>query len=155
MNNTDPAGRNNSEKTFLDNSFEYRVANYIKRFTRFLHVFFGLALVITVLMTLVIFFSEILKIFTAETDLSSGMIHAVGTLLILWTLSELLQSEIRNLRGEEIRVTIFIEVAIAALVRKLLILSTEGVNITQSTVYLGSLLVLGVVYFLLTARRSK
>lgn len=155
MSNADPERRSNSERAFFDNSFEYKVANYIKRFTRFLHVFFGLALVITVLMTLVIFFTEILKIFTQEIDLATGMIHAVGTLLILWTLSELLQSEIRNLRGEEIRVTIFIEVAIAALVRKILILSTEGINITQSTVYLASLLVLGVVYFLLTARKPN
>lgn len=143
-----------TEKAFFDNSFEYRVAYYIKRFTRFLHVFFGLALIITVLITLAIFFSEIISVFTTGTNLANSMVHALGTLLILWTLSELLQSEIRHLRGEKIQVTIFIEVAIAALVRKLLILTTEGINVTQGGLYLASLLILGIVHYLLTVRRS-
>lgn len=138
-----------------DTAFERKVAGYMRRFTRFLHVFFSLALVITVLMTLGIFFSEIYHVVITDSNLANGMIHALGTLLILWTLSELLNSEIRHLQGEKIRVTIFIEVAIAALVRKLLILTTEGVNITQGGLYLASLLVLGIVYFLLTARRIK
>ena len=70
----------------------------------------------------------------------------------MWTLSELIQSEIRHLQGERIKVTIFIEVAIAAMVRKLLINATEGITLEAGSIYLASLLVLGVVYWFLTPR---
>lgn len=137
-----------------NNAFECMVANQMKRFTRFLHLFFCLALAITVIMTLVIFFSDIYSIFTTG-NIVTGTIHALGALLILWTLSELLNSEIRHLQGEPIKVTLFIEVAIAAMVRKLLIHSSEGLSLESGGIYLASLLVLGLVYWLLSHRSSK
>ncbi len=141
----------NHEGANCDNSFECLVAGYMKRFTRFLHVFFCIALAITVIATLFIFFSDIYRIF-ATGNIATGTIHALGALLILWTLSELIQSEIRHLQGERIKVTIFIEVAIAAMVRKLLINATEGITLEAGSIYLASLLVLGIVYWLLTPR---
>lgn len=135
-----------------DNRFECIIANYMKKFLRLLHVVFGFALVITVVMTLVIFATDIYHIFT-KNNLANGTIHALGTLLILWTLAELLSSEIRHLRGEKIKVTIFIEVAIAAFVRKLLITSTEGISLQDASVYIISLLILGIVYWLLQSRQ--
>jgi uncharacterized membrane protein (DUF373 family) len=135
-------------------SFECKVANQMKRFTRFLHVFFCLALMITVLLTMGIFFSDIVKM-VKTGDIADGTIHALGALLVLWTLAELLGAEIRHLRGESIKVTIFIEVAIAAMVRKLLILSTEGISLQEGSLYLASLLVLGIVYWFLQPRVMK
>lgn len=132
-------------------NFERKIAYQMKRFTNFLHLFFCLALIITVLMTLVICFTDFYSIFTTG-NVSTGTIHALGALLILWTLSELLNSEIRHLKGEPIRVTLFIEVAIAAMVRKLLILSSEGISLQDGSMYLASLLVLGLVYWLLQPR---
>lgn len=137
-----------------NSSFECKIADQMKRFTRFLHLFFCLALIITVLMTLVIFFTDFYSIFTTG-NVSTGTIHALGALLILWTLSELLNSEIRHLRGEPIRVTLFIEVAIAAMVRKLLIHSSEGISLQDGSMYLASLLVLGLVYWLLQPRMQQ
>lgn len=137
-----------------NNSFEYKIANQMKRFTRILHLFFCSALIITVLMTLVIFFTDFYSIFTTG-DVSSGTIHALGALLILWTLSELLNSEIRHLQGERIKVALFVEVAIAAMVRKLLIHSTEGISLQDGSMYLASLLVLGLVYWLLQPRTQQ
>lgn len=135
-------------------TFECKVAKQMKTVTRLLHVFFCLALVITVVLTLVIFFGDIYYIFNTG-DIAKGTIHALGALLILWTLSELLNSEIRHLHGEQIKVTIFIEVAIAAMVRKLLILSSEGISLQEGSMYLASLLVLGIVYWFLQPRLHK
>ena len=134
-----------------DTNFECRVAEYMKRFTRFLHIFFCIALAMTVIATLVIFFSDIYTIFTPG-KIASGTIHALGALLILWTLSELIHSEIRHLQGERIKVTVFVEVAIAAMIRKLLINASEGMSLESGSIYLASLLVLGVVYWFLTPR---
>ncbi|MDU2065182.1 MAG: phosphate-starvation-inducible PsiE family protein [Sporomusaceae bacterium] len=136
------------------NHFECLVANYMKRFTLLLHMFFCLALVITVIIALYMFFSEISNIFGGG-DLSTAAIHSLGSLLILWTLSELLNSEIRHLRGEKIKTTIFIEVAIAAIVRKLLILSSEGLTLQDGSIFLATLLVLGIVHWCLQSRSNR
>lgn len=139
------------EDPLNDNRFECLIAEYMKRFTRLLHIFFCIALAMTVIATLAIFFSDMLHIFTTG-NISTGTIHALGSLLILWTLSELIQQEIRNLQGERIKVTIFVEVAIAAMIRKLLINATEGMPLEDISVYLASLLVLGLVYWFLTPK---
>ncbi|MDR3589451.1 MAG: hypothetical protein P4N41_07285, partial [Negativicutes bacterium] len=82
------------EKYVCDNQFECRVADYLRRFTRILHIFFSLALATTVVMSLGVFFSDVANAYGAG-NLSSATVHALGSLLILWTLSELLHSEIR------------------------------------------------------------
>ncbi len=132
--------------------FEYIVAKSLKRFTRLLHLFFSIALVITVVMTLFIFFNDVLSIIITG-NLAVATIHALGSLLILWTLSELLNAEIKHLQGDNIKVNIMIEVAIAAFVRKLLITSTEGLSVTESSILLAALLVLAIVYWFLKPRK--
>ena len=133
--------------------FEMIIAKYINHFIRALHVLFSIALMITVILTLVIFATDIYQIFF-HGNLATGTIQALGSLLVLWTLSELLHSEVRSLMGERIQVSIFIEVAIAAFVRKLLVISTEGVPLVDASVYLVSLLVLGIVYWILHTPNS-
>ncbi len=130
------------------------VAHYMKRFTILLHLFFCIALVITVIMSLYIFFSEVFHVFTSGY-IARGTIQSLGSLLILWTLSELLNSEIRHLQGEKVKATIFIEVAIAAIVRKLLILSSEGLTLQDGSIFLASLLVLGAVHWFLQTRPNE
>lgn len=138
----------NNSQLEQNNTFETTIANYINHFIRALHVLFSIALMITVVLTLVIFSADIYQIFLSG-NISTGTIQALGSLLVLWTLSELLHSEVRSLMGERIQVSIFIEVAIAAFVRKLLVISTEGVPLMDASIYLVSLLVLGIVYWIL------
>lgn len=136
------------------NHIEYIVAKFMKRFTTLLHLFFCTALIITVIMTLYIFFSEVFNVFI-NGDIAHGTIQSLGSLLILWTLSELLNSEVRHLQGEKIKAAIFIEVAIAAMVRKLLILSSEGLSLQDGSIFLASLLVLGIVHWCLQPRTNR
>lgn len=131
-----------------NHQFENTIAHYVTYFIRVLHILFSLALMITVILSLIVFFVDIYHIFL-NGNLTEGTIHALGSLLLLWTLSELLHSEVRSLKGERIQVSIFIEVAIAAFVRKLLVISTEGATLATAASYLASLLVLGAVYWIL------
>jgi len=144
---------NNVENLSCDNQVECSIAAFLKRFNRLLDVFFSIALVITVIMSLIVFFTDVAGSLTAGY-FATATIHAMGSMLILWTLAELLHAEVRNLHGEKVKVTIFIEVAVAALVRKLLVISTEGATLIDSSVYLCSLLVLGIVYWLLQSKQG-
>lgn len=140
-----------TEKGPLSKRLACVILEYMQNFTVLLHLFFCIALISTVLATLTVFFSEIYQIFS-NAQVANSIMHALGTLLILWTLSELLNSEMKHLQGEHIQVTIFIEVAIAAMVRKLLILSSEGITLTEGSIYLASLLVLGLVHWFMQTR---
>lgn len=119
----------------------------MKRFSRALHLILGAALVIGSLMVLSLFISDVYSAFTHRT-LVEGLLHALGSLLILWTFSELLNAEIRYLNGGPVEVAVFIEVAIAATIRHVLISTTEPLDLQANLLTLGRLLILGAVYWL-------
>lgn len=50
-----------------------------------------------------------------------GLLHAFGTLLILWTVTELIHAEIGVLKGHKFGVEVLVDVAMAAAVRKILL----------------------------------
>lgn len=77
------------------------------------------------------------------------IIYALGSLLVLWVLTELLHTEIQSIRGGKFKISIFIGVALIAFVRELLILKLQHKE-TSTDVYvaIGAILALGVVYFI-------
>jgi uncharacterized membrane protein (DUF373 family) len=137
----------------MERKKEEVILRNMMRFNRGLHLLMGIALIITSIMVVGLFFHDVYSAFTSRT-FGSGMVHALGSLLILWTLSELLDAEITYLKGGFFKVGIFIEVSIAAVIRKILILSTEGLAINEGALYLVALLILGIVHWLL-ARCSR
>lgn len=128
---------------------------FMRRFNRGVHFALSVSLVIASLMVVILFVADVIAAFTNKT-LISGFLHALGSLLILWTFSELLNSEVRYLRGGKIEVAVFIEVAIAATIRHALISTAEPVDVPSSLMTLGRLLTLGAVYWLMStgARRG-
>ena len=76
---------------------------------------------------------------------------ALGSLLIIWMMVELLDTEIEHLKGKKIPIKIFIGVVIVAFIRKVLIGALkEGGNIIQYASVVMTLLVLGILYWLVT-----
>lgn len=126
---------------------EVFVLHVMQRLNRFLHIIVGLALLVSAIIVIGLFVHDVWAIITGTV--AGGFLNALGTLLILWTLSELINAEVRYLQGEHIRVAVFIEVAIAATIRKLLVVSAEGVDVAHSATYILTLLALGIVYWLL------
>lgn len=132
---------------------EMSILSLMKRFSRGLHMMLGTALVIGSLMILALFISDVYSAFTHRT-LVEGFLNALGSLLILWTFSELLNSEIRYLKGGRLEVAVFIEVAIAATIRHALISGTEAPDLQTNLLTLGRLLILGAVYWLVAVSRA-
>lgn len=133
---------------------EMPILSLMKRFSRGLHLMLGVALVIGSLMVLVLFLSDVYSAFAQKT-LAEGFLHALGSLLILWTFSELLNSEIRYLKGGRLEVAVFIEVAIAATIRHVLISTAEISDFQTNLLILGRLLILGVVYWLVAVSQDR
>ncbi|MGQ9755640.1 MAG: phosphate-starvation-inducible PsiE family protein [Desulfotomaculales bacterium] len=114
-------------------------------YNRLLHVFLGFSLIVASLLALWMFFYDVYGILFLGRGLLEGFLHALGTLLILWTISELISTEVRYLGGQRVQVAVFVDVAIAATLRKLLIGDIEGDGIEVKLVHLAALVALGLL----------
>lgn len=78
-------------------------------------------------------------------------VTALGSLLVLWVLIELINSEIQMLRGDKFRISIFVGIVLIAFIREVLILTLkqDGGEREFMMIMLGGILVLGITYFIL------
>jgi uncharacterized membrane protein (DUF373 family) len=114
---------------------------------------FGLALDSSILAGLILlaffiiylFVNDILHIFGG--DMAHGVIAALGDLLILWTILELLNSQIKFMLGGEFAISSFVSVALAATIREALIASLQHGKPVEFKISLALIiLVLGAVF---------
>lgn len=134
------------EKTASSKEPEFFILLILRKFNRLLHLILGLALLVSAIIVILLFGHDVIDTFAVS--LAGGFANALGSLLILWTISELLDAEISYLHGGRFRVAVFIEVAIAATIRKILILEAEAGDVTHLGMYVLTLIALGLVYWL-------
>ncbi|HEY0268742.1 MAG TPA: phosphate-starvation-inducible PsiE family protein [Methyloradius sp.] len=115
----------------------------------FAHILIGLALAIAVLMFTWLFFVDVREAASAH-NLVHGFLNALGTLMLLWSISALITAEIRYLRGSNLEVEAFIEVAMIVVLRKLIVMPVEDGVLIPSDVamWVGAGLMLGIMYFI-------
>lgn len=111
-----------------------REFNVINRYTiramlwlnGFAHITIGLALAVSVMMFTWLFFIDV-KVAVYSNNLVHGFLNALGTLMLLWSISALISAEIRYLMGAKLEVETFIEVAMVLVLRKLIIMPVQEV----------------------------
>jgi uncharacterized membrane protein (DUF373 family) len=134
------------KKVFISYTLESKLIKATERFTYGLNLILVLALVGVSLSVVGLFFWEIAHIFTS--DVEKGILSALGTLLILWMMIELMDSEIKTLKGGRFNILVFIGVVIVAIIREILISTMRHDLLTTQIFLAGTLLILGIVYFL-------
>lgn len=128
----------------------YRVKNLLinfsERFSQTMNLILVLALIGLTLGVIGLFISDVQKLLTG--DLESGIITALGSLLILWVVIELMDTEIAHLRGGKFQISVFIGVALVTTIRETMIATLKHEK--PETVYylVAAVLVIGVVYWL-------
>jgi uncharacterized membrane protein (DUF373 family) len=134
------------KKVFISHRLESKLIGATERFVYGLNLILVLALVGVSLSVVGLFFWEIMHVFGGNIE--KGILSALGTLLILWMMIELLDSEIKTLKGGRFNILVFVGVVIVAIIREILI-STLRRDPLETQVFLaGTLLILGVVYYL-------
>ncbi len=115
----------------------------------FAHIIIGLALAISVLMFTWLFYEDVRQAASAH-NLVHGFLHALGTLMLLWSISALITAEIRYLLGSNLEVETFIEVAMVVVLRKLIVLPVQDATPTLEdlAMWVGAALLLGIMYVL-------
>lgn len=113
----------------------------------------GLALDISILTGLTLLGFFIVYLFVRDLthifggDIAHGIIAALGDLLILWTIWELLNSQLKFMLGGEFAISSFVSVALAATIREALIASLEHGKPIEFKIALALIiLVLGIVF---------
>ncbi|WP_137718670.1 phosphate-starvation-inducible PsiE family protein [Methylobacillus flagellatus] len=115
----------------------------------FAHIVIGLALAVSVIMFTWLFFVDV-KEAAYSHNLVHGFLHALGTLMLLWSVSALISAEISYLMGSKLRVETFIEVAMVLVLRKLIVLPVQEITPTAEELFLwvGSGLGLAITFVL-------
>ena len=127
--------------------------NLSERLLHGLNLFLTIGLLVLALGVVALLGQDIYKAITG--NLEYGLIRALGSLLVLWMMIELLHTEIEHLQGGNFHVRIFVELALVAFIRKIFVASFEHKEPTSFMLLLGALLVLGIVYFIVARVESQ
>ncbi len=133
----------------LPRKLEYNVIEFARRFAFTLDLFLLVVLILTSVFVLGFVGYEIYSIATGVISIETGILKILGTLLIIWAIGELLNAEIHHLKGGRFAVTAFLTLAIAAVIRKILIATLSTEKVADILALGGIVLTLGIVYWLI------
>jgi uncharacterized membrane protein (DUF373 family) len=92
---------------------------------------------------------EFYTVLTGNLPLERGGLSILGSVLILYAISELLAEEIKHIRGGAVSIKAFVGVALAAVIRKVLIISLSPEKFQELITLALVLFALGLVYWLI------
>lgn len=138
-------------------SAAYRVKSYLitfaERFSGAMNMILVILLIFLTLGVVGLFFYDFAKILSE--GISHSFISALGSLLILWVMIELMETEIGHLKGGKFKISVFIGVALVSFIRDLMVANLEHKAIEKSYYLAGVTLVLGFVYWLIKRTEDK
>ena len=140
------------KRIFITRHMDSVLISFAERFTYGLNIILVLALIGISLSVVGLFITEIYRL--SMDSFETGILSALGTLLIIWIMIELMSTEIKYLKGEKFHIEVFVSVALVAFIRELLIASIVHESLVKLGVFLGAVLVLGVVYYLISHIRT-
>ena len=132
--------------------FEKTILLGLKKFNSYINFFLAGSLALVAFFAIGLFVYDIYLLFFSNIGIEKGILTVLGSLLVLWAAIELIHEEINHLQGRGFAIGAFIMLAMAALIRKVLIysLSSEKGNdlLVIGTVIVG----LAVAYWLVNVK---
>ena len=133
---------------------EKTLLTWLKKTSSYFNYLLAGALVLVASFAIGLFVYDVYLLFAGHNDVEEGILTILGSLLILWAAIELIHQEMEHLRGGSFALEAFITLAIAALIRKILIFSLSPAKATDVVMYGVLVLCLGVSYWLITHKPS-
>ena len=140
------------KKVFLSYKFESVMIQWSERFIHGLNLLLMIGLLVMAVGVVTLLGTDVYYAITE--DLQNGVIKALGSLLILWMMLELLHTQVDVLRGGKLHVRIFIELALVAFIRKLFVASVEAKDPVSFSLLIGATVILGIVFYLVAKSES-
>jgi len=145
------------ELRFHDSMGKYQkiLIENIKRISWFFDFFIVFTLTVVGFFLIIWIIYEIWLILTGVLPLERGGLSVLGSILILYAISELLSEEIKHIKGSALSLKVFVGVALAAVIRKVLIISLSPEKVQELITLSLVILALGVVFWLIYRVESK
>lgn len=140
------------KKVFLSYKAESTMINWAERIMHGLNLVLMIGLLVMAAGVVTLLGSDVYHALTK--DLQNGVIKALGSLLILWMMIELLHTQVDVLRGGKFHVRIFLELALVAFIRKLFVASVEAKDPVSFALLLGGTSILGIILYMLAKTES-
>lgn len=132
---------------------ESSLISFSERFSQSMNLILVLALIGLTLGVVVLFVIDVGHLITG--DLERSIISALGSMLILWLLIELMNTEIAHLKGGKFHISVFIGVALVTMIRETMIATLKH-DRPESIYYLiAAILVIGLVYWLVVRTEGR
>ena len=135
-------------RVFLSQKLDSLLIRFSQRFTFGLNILLVVGLLGLSLGAVGLVVQDIIHI--AQGNLGQGLVSAMGSVLILWVVIELLDMEIDRLRGGAFKLQLFVGLALVAFIRKVLVTSLGGHDLWTEGLYLAGILVCGVIFWLVS-----
>jgi uncharacterized membrane protein (DUF373 family) len=127
---------------------ERSILSNLKKFNSYINFFLAGALAIVAFFAIGLFLYDIYLLFFTDISIEKGILTVLGSLLVLWAAIELIHEEINHLQGKGFAIGAFIMLAMAALIRKILIYSLSS-DKSDELLVIGAVIVgLAVAYWL-------
>ncbi|MEJ5172354.1 MAG: protoglobin domain-containing protein [Hydrogenothermaceae bacterium] len=137
---------------------EKKLFSFARKFADFIDLAILSALVIVAVFVVGLFFYDIYKLLFNIVPFEEGIVATLGSLLILWAVGELMNEEIKHFKGGGFALYAFIGIALAAMIRKLLIASLSPADEKKALEIVSFgvvILILGIVYWLISKKRNE
>ncbi|MBI5492783.1 MAG: phosphate-starvation-inducible PsiE family protein [Deltaproteobacteria bacterium] len=136
------------KKFFLSQKVESYLIQLANRYSHGLNLILVFGLVVLGIMVMGLFVYDIVHIF--DGNIEKGLLSTLGSLLMLWVVIELMDTEIKHLKGGRFAIKVFISVALVAMIRKILVASLKSEAVEAQISLVAAVAVLGVVYWLVS-----
>ena len=135
--------------------FEKSILVGLKKFNSYINFFLAGALALVAFFAVGLFLYDIYLLFFSDIGIEKGILTVLGSLLVLWAAIELIHEEINHLKGKGFAIGAFIMLAMAALIRKILIYSLSS-DKSDELLVIGAVIVgLSISYWLVGAKKKS
>ncbi len=126
----------------------------LKKFNSYINYFLAGALALVAFFAIGLFVYDIYLLFFTDIGIEKGILTVLGSLLVLWAAIELINEEINHLQGKGFAIGAFIMLAMAALIRKVLIYSLSSEK-SEELLIIGAVIVgLSISYWLVGMKKK-
>lgn len=123
-----------------------KVVRFSETFSQIINSFLIIALILLTFGVVYLSGRDIVNIFSGK--LEQGIITALGSVLILWVMLELINTEIAHLKGGKFKISVFIGVALVTTIRETMIATLKHESIEFIASLVASILSIGIIYWL-------
>jgi len=127
--------------------------SFSERFSQAANFMLVFALIGLTLGVVLLFLRDVVAVF--HGDMEQGIIASLGSMLLLWLMIELMNTEISHLKGGRFRISVFVGVALVTMIRETMIATLRHEQPDSVYYLIAAILVIGFVYWIVTKTEDR